>query len=224
MAFSWTTFDKVVEHVLGELKPRSILDIGAGEGKYGKLVRAMGAPVKLVAVECDGTLHEGLYAAGYDEVRAITAQQLMDHPAETYDFVIMGDVIEHMKHSDGQDLLEFLNYRSAYILVITPECMPMSTARFYEGHNSVWPPHAMQWHDWWAHARCQVMHFYLLRGYLDWQAVGLDDLVNSANAAGLQLQPLDETTPVQCKLTLHDSRILEPVAQPAGHLKYFRPV
>ncbi|GER18247.1 hypothetical protein VCH24_32710 [Variovorax boronicumulans] len=35
--------------------------------------------------------------------------------------VILGDVIEHMLHAQGRDLLEFLNYRSRYLIVSAPE-------------------------------------------------------------------------------------------------------
>lgn len=227
MSYSWTTFDEVVRHVLQTLQPARILDIGAGQGKYGKMARDAGLKAtEITAVECDTALNAGLAAAGYNEVLNITAQQLLDHPDRHYDLVILGDVIEHMKHSDGQDLLEFLNYRSSYLLIITPECMPMSHTNFYVGHNSLWTPRAMQWHDLWAHQRCRVMHFYLLRGYQDFDAMPLADVVQSTNAQGfmLKLEASDvREAPTPCQLAITDQRISDPISGEPGNYAMYRP-
>jgi hypothetical protein len=227
MSYSWTTFDEVVRHVLQTLQPARILDIGAGQGKYGKMARAAGlSAAEITAVECDTSLNAGLATAGYSEVLNITGQQLLDQPNQRYDLVIMGDVIEHMKHSDGQDLLEFLNYRSRYLLIITPECMPMNTPDFYAGHNSLWTPRAMQWHDLWAHQRCRLMHFYLLRGYLDFEAMPLFDMVASVNAQGFVLKmeeaPFGETS-VPCRLTITDQVISDPIPGDLVNYCIYRP-
>jgi len=227
MSYSWTTFDEVVHHVMHTLQPARILDIGAGQGKYGKMARAAGLEATVItAVECEASLNAGLTAAGYNEVLNITAQQLLDRPADTYDLVIMGDVIEHLKHSDGQDLLEFLNYRCKHLIIITPECMPMSTATFFVGHNSLWTPRAMQWHDLWAHQRCRLMHFYLLRGYLDFDGMPLVDVVASVNAQGFVLKmeeaPFGETA-VPCRLTVTDQVISDPIAGDLVNYCIYRP-
>lgn len=206
--FSWSTFDDLTLHLLQGINPQRILDIGAGEGKYGRLIRASGQrDWHLTAVEFEVGRRDELAAIGYDEVRSISAMDLMRHPSEEFDVVILGDVIEHFRKSEGQDLLEYLNYRSAYLLVITPENMPMSSPHFYEGHNSMWRPDAMRWHDLWAHCRNGQMHFYLLRGLLDGSGRTLADLVQEANAQKFMVA---RNGPNQNghhrQLTLHDSR------------------
>lgn len=180
--YSYTTFDDLTLHLLQQIKPAKILDIGAGEGKYGKLVRAAGMDCHLTAIEFEPERRAELLALGYNEVRSQSALDLMKNPAETFDVVILGDVIEHMRKSEGQDLLEYLNYRATYILIVTPEAMPMSSPYFYEGHNSLWRPQSMAWHDLWAHCRNAMMHFYLLRGYLQGCGQKLADLIQDANA------------------------------------------
>ena len=40
----------------------------------------------------------------------------------------------------------------------------------------------MAWHDLWAHCRNAMMHFYVLRGYLQGGDLKLADLVQNANA------------------------------------------
>ena len=182
-AFSWPTFDDLTTFLLRRIQPRRILDIGCGEGKYAGLVRDAGLQdAQLIGIEYDPYWRQPLLDRGYTEVRTQGGLDLMDKPTEEFDFVILGDVIEHLRKSDGQDLLEYLNYRSAYILVVTPEAMPMSLPNFYEGHNSLWLPESMKWHDHWAHCRSGVMHLYLLRGYLDKGVPPLRQLIEETNA------------------------------------------
>ncbi len=93
--YSYTTFDDLTLHLLQQIRPAKVLDIG------------------------------------YNDVRSQSALDLLKNPAETFEVIILGDVIEPTRKSEGQDLLEYLNYCAACLLVITPEAMP--------------------WHDLWAH-------------------------------------------------------------------------
>ncbi|WP_418124996.1 class I SAM-dependent methyltransferase [Variovorax sp. 160MFSha2.1] len=182
---SWLTFDSLTQHVIKAIGPRRILDIGAGGGKYGALLRDIVPECELTALECDEMAFPRLREVGYHQILPITADKLYERSGELYDVVILGDVIEHMLHSQGRDLLEFLNYRSRYLIISTPECMPMSRPIFFEGHNSLWRPDSFGWHDYWAHQQCGVMHFYLLRGHDNWAGPGLAEVVDAVNGAGL---------------------------------------
>jgi len=164
--------------VLSLIKPGRILDIGSGEGKYGRLIRSKPefSEVHLTSVEYEAARKQELLDIGYDEVRVMSALDLFDKPAETFEVVILGDVIEHFKKSEGMDLLNYLNYRSEYIIIVTPEAMPQNMSNFYEGHNSIWRPHDMQWHDYWLHMRCGLMHYYILRGYMNTKSASLTDI------------------------------------------------
>ena len=42
--YSFTTFDDLSAYLLEQIKPQRVLDIGAGEGKYGRMVRACAMP------------------------------------------------------------------------------------------------------------------------------------------------------------------------------------
>lgn len=207
MSYSWNTFDEVVRVILREIQPENVLDIGAGQGKYGRMVKQIGlTDSRTIAVELDPELKETLLDAGYDEVWPVDVRQFMeDYAGKVHDVVVMGDVIEHMKHSDGRDLLEFLNYRSRFIIIVTPECMPMTDRRFYVGHNSLWRPDSLMWHDKWAHQQCGVMHFYLLRGLLDMQGPKLDKIVNQVNTGGLLLSHHSNNTTIPVSLKIHDT-------------------
>jgi len=56
----------------------------------------------------------------------------MNDLGRTYDAVILGDCIEHMRKSVGLDLLNFLVYRSRIIVVKFPVQMIQDP---YQGHN-----------------------------------------------------------------------------------------
>lgn len=184
---SYNTFDRAILEAIRLIQPKHVLDIGAGGGKYGKLIRETGvAPdARLAALEIDPTCAEPL-SKHYDQVRVESSSGLYGNPGETFDTILMGDVLEHHKVSEGLDLLHYLVHRSRYIMIVVPEAMPMSIAQnFYLGHNSVWRPEMFNWYDNWAHARVSVMRFYILRGYLDHKAVSLASLCAKLNAMGL---------------------------------------
>lgn len=218
---SWLTFDSLTQHVVKTINPRRILDIGAGGGKYGALLKNIVPECELTALECDDAAFPQLREVGYHQILPITADKLYERSSDLYDVVILGDVIEHMLHSQGRDLLEFLNYRSRYLIISTPECMPMSRPIFFEGHNSLWRPDSFAWHDYWAHQQCGVMHFYLLRGHDNWAGPGLAEVVSAVNGAAIfnehsngRKQPVD--------LTICDTRYKEPIDE--HNVVMFRPL
>ena len=206
---SWLTFDSLTQHVVKTINPKRILDIGAGGGKYGALLKNVVPECELTALECDEGAFPQLREVGYHQILPITADKLYERSGDLYDVVILGDVIEHMLHSQGRDLLEFLNYRSRYLIVSTPECMPMSRPIFFEGHNSLWRPDSFGWHDYWAHQQCGVMHFYLLRGHDNWAGPGLAEVVSAVNGAGI-FNDHSSDKKQAVNLTIHDTRYKEP--------------
>jgi predicted nicotinamide N-methyase len=206
---SWLTFDSLTQHIVKTINPKRILDIGAGGGKYGALLKNVVPECELTALECDEAAFPQLREVGYHQILPITADKLYERSGDLYDVVILGDVIEHMLHSQGRDLLEFLNYRSRYLIVSTPECMPMSRPIFFEGHNSLWRPDSFVWHDYWAHQQCGVMHFYLLRGHDNWAGPGLAEVVSAVNGAGI-FNDHSSDRKQAVNLTIHDTRYKEP--------------
>jgi SAM-dependent methyltransferase len=167
-AYSWDTFDKVLMRIAQLTRPTTVLDIGAGSGKYGELFREVATKARLTGIEIDTEVAErnGL-AKIYDEVLnldAIDAMAQLSH--REFDLCIIGDCIEHMRKTEGLDLLNFLTYRCKYILIIAPEAMKMNLKPFYRGHNSVWTARDFHWHDNWAVGRVVIQQLFVLRGYL----------------------------------------------------------
>jgi hypothetical protein len=98
---------------------------------------------KLIAIEIDDDYIEKFKLNEiYDEVKCISANDLIhkDFYDTPFGTVIIGDCIEHLKKSDGIDLLNFLVYRAKWILVQYPLKYLQNTfeGKHQEAHISVW--------------------------------------------------------------------------------------
>lgn len=136
-----------LDHVV-RLRPRSVLDIGAGLGKWGFLIREAldfmdgcldRADWRTRIVGLDAQPHPSpLHDWVYDELR--TGDVRATTGLEGYDLVMLGDVIEHLEKDEGLELLRRLTAANRNLLVTTPfhyfdqsvEGMP------YETHRSHW--------------------------------------------------------------------------------------
>ena len=78
----------------------------------------------------------------YDEVWNISATDLINpkYYDSTFDVIMIGDIIEHLKKSDGIDLLNFLIYRCRWIILEFPYRYLQNSVDGYhsEAHISVW--------------------------------------------------------------------------------------
>ena len=172
MPYSVDIFDGHVGELIGMLKPGSICDIGPGAGKYGKIARRVaqdkGFAVNLTAVEVDPTyVDEFGLTALYDQVIVDDAVNLIKTPKVKYDMVIIGDCIEHMRKSDGVDLLNFLMYRTAHIVVVYPDnfLQDGSDEHPAEAHISTWT--AEDFKGWKTfHTTFATVNLVLVRGFL----------------------------------------------------------
>ena len=146
MPYSSNIFNIAVANVLAQLRPATIVDIGAGAGKYGTLARQVaslcGLQIRTTAIEIDQQyVEEFQLAAHYDEVvigDALEFQKLGAHLKG--DVCILGDFIEHLPKSCGMDLLHFLLYRFRYVIVAIPVDMYQDEwmGHAQEAHVSLW--------------------------------------------------------------------------------------
>jgi SAM-dependent methyltransferase len=113
MPYSDFVFDREVEGLIESMLPRSVLDIGPGAGKYGKMIqglRSRGVDIPhLAAIEIDASYVEQFELNGiYDVVQVGDATSLPDiGPDACWDLVILGDVLEHFRKSRGVVLLDY---------------------------------------------------------------------------------------------------------------------
>jgi hypothetical protein len=146
-----------VIHLVRQLKPRSILDVGVGFGKWGHLFReytdileAEHDPARYQRenwqVRIDGI--EGfpdylteMHRYLYNDIHAGDARKLLPQlPA--YDVIFMGDVLEHLSKADGCQLLrDAFACATKAVILTTPKYETDQTdlcGNELERHRSLW--------------------------------------------------------------------------------------
>jgi Methyltransferase domain len=171
MPDSVNAFDHYVGTLIDLLQPSSVCDIGPGSGKYSRIIRGKskqhGFACHLTAVEIDASYVERFKLRDlYDEVIIDDAINLLRMPRRRFDFVIMGDCIEHMRKSDGIDLINFLIYRTGYICIIYPQAWQQDDHEGHaaEAHISTWSIEDFHGMDM-LHRSWSGMHLFLVKGY-----------------------------------------------------------
>lgn len=104
-----------------EIRPRTVIDVGAGSGTYAQAVRAH-SPWKgrWTAVEAWAPYVARFGLDGlYDAVVVADARRLVG-PFYRADLVIAGDVLEHMPRADAVRLLDRVRAHAAHLIVSVP--------------------------------------------------------------------------------------------------------
>lgn len=167
---SWDNLDWKVEEILMNTPARTFLDIGAGNGKYGKMIKKINPDAQMTAIEpvLEYVNHFKLREL-YNIVFNCPASKLLNYPAVNHDIVIFGDSIEHMKWSEGMDLLNFLVYRSKLILIKYPDrsIQPPIDGINEESHISVWD-HRFDFAKFdFEHFQDDIIHLVVIKGLLN---------------------------------------------------------
>jgi SAM-dependent methyltransferase len=208
MSGSFPIFDAVCEHLIAAIAPATALDIGAGAGKYGRLLAAAAPACQRTALEIEPA-HVERFALRelYPRVEvANAAQWWRHHVEEAFDLVIAGDCLQQLPKSEGLDLVNAMLYRSAYLLLVAPEFVIQGAVEGLASavHRSVWSERDLQWHDLWAWDHTRSVTLMLLRGYRP-AATTLEALVRGCNDAHVPVRDYDGTTLVRpCRLRLVD--------------------
>lgn len=122
MPYSGPTFDKLVEEFIQTKQLKNYLDVGCGAGKYGKLIKSLIPSATVQGVEVSSNyISQFKLDTIYDQIFNLNIKDFLRNNLNfTTDLVIIGDCLEHLWKSDGLDMINFLVYRSKYILVIFP--------------------------------------------------------------------------------------------------------
>jgi hypothetical protein len=140
MPYSANTFDHILQEHVMRLKPISILDVGAGAGKNGKLVRQTGYDYQLDCLEpTNNYISEYNLTSIYNTVYPYNISQFIDSLYKfNYDLVIFGDVLEHLFRSQVIDYIDYILYKCKWVIVIWPNNMPQDDYgnNPYEIHRS----------------------------------------------------------------------------------------
>jgi len=91
--YSWPTYDHVVRHILATLNPQTILDVGAGAGKYGRMAREVTPQADVTAMEIGkDSIERHSLGQIYDRVLELGPSEIIrQQPEAQWDLAILGD-------------------------------------------------------------------------------------------------------------------------------------
>jgi len=143
----------LIIEIVRTLSPRSILDVGVGFGKYGFLLReymelwdestkAYGVwNIKIDGIEIYDKYLTPCHKYIYNNIYLGKAQDIVGTIHESYDLVLLIDVIEHLPKQEGYHLVRSLKEIASDILITTPKTFVKQKVVFnneYEQHKSFW--------------------------------------------------------------------------------------
>lgn len=140
MPWSSNTFEDIFAQHLALLRPNTVLDVGAGAGKYGKIIKEILPEATVSAIEpTEQYINEYRLQDIYSKVYMQNVHQFIEnHSKERHDLVVFGDVLEHFFRSQVIDILDYFLYRNKWVLIIWPTHLPQDDAldNNYEIHRS----------------------------------------------------------------------------------------
>ena len=143
--------NEILEVIL-KLRPKSVLDVGVGFGKYGVLAREYlefwdgiqdykSWKYQIDGVEVFGDYLTPLHDFIYNKIYIGEATTVLPTLTDKYDLLLLIDVIEHFTEADGLAFLDLCFERATNVLVSTPREMNAQGDAFENSHET----HLFQW-------------------------------------------------------------------------------
>jgi hypothetical protein len=140
-----------VLHMVVQIRPKRILDVGIGFGKWGVLCREVldisGGRLRpddwqttIEGIEIFQQYQNKIWEFAYDNVQIGNALQLIDTAAR-YDLILVCDVLEHFDKRTGEAFLDKLLHHADIVIVTSPRGFVAQGAEFgnvHETHRSGW--------------------------------------------------------------------------------------
>lgn len=122
MPFSDIQGKSQIEEWLCQIKPSTALDIGAGSGTYGKMIRNEFPDIfTLEAVEVWGPYVEQFSLYGiYNQIYVCDVRHIDQGLTTGFDVAIIGDVIEHMPRHEAKAVLNRLISGNKNVIISFP--------------------------------------------------------------------------------------------------------
>ena len=149
---NWQNISYCIE-LIRRINPNTILDIGAGFGRWGILSREFleiwddgnysdNWKRKIDAVEVFGKYVKPYHSYFYDNVYIENAIDFMSKHKEKYDLIICGDIIEHLDKKEGEKFIDDCLAQCKYLMINIPIGkkwkQEIINNNEYEVHKSVW--------------------------------------------------------------------------------------
>ena len=117
MAGSSPVYDDAILEFFRAHTDLDLLDLGPGTGKMGKIYREAGGKGTAIGIDMVNN-NPGI---AYDKlIWAEFVEYVFKDTTPEYGIVALGDSLEHLRKSDGVDLLEYLTIKSHYIVIKHP--------------------------------------------------------------------------------------------------------
>ena len=134
MPYSYDYFKvDVVNHIIKKFPHTTkILDVGAGSGKYGSMLRYNFNHIDAIEIFEPYIDHFNLKSIYNNVYNA----NIMDFDIDMYNYIIMGDIIEHLSVEDAHNLLSKIHFYNKQCLVAVPYKMEQGEVydKIYETH------------------------------------------------------------------------------------------
>ncbi len=119
MGYSDPTNKPWTQEKIIELNPKTVLDVGAGQGVYLNLIReGIGAGVVVNAVEVwQPYIDQFNLENRYDKLFAMDVKDMNNFK---YDLVILGDVLEHMSEESAVELWNRISQQARNAIISIP--------------------------------------------------------------------------------------------------------
>ena len=170
MPYSNSTFDQAIKDFIINHRMTKYLDIGAGAGKYGSMIKKAIPLAFVEAVEIDKKyIIEFQLHKIYNTIHNCDINNFIDdNPDYVTDVVIIGDCIEHLRKSIGLDLINYFVYRCKYIIIIFPSKYIQYSwcGHSHEAHISVWSEKDFVNFDH-SFIKQNQMNMVIIRGYIN---------------------------------------------------------
>lgn len=147
-----------VVDVIAREQPRTVLDVGAGYGKYGMLAREYSNAGRVDAVDVRPPrwpVYDHVYVGDLREL-----DRVLPADAPRYDLALFLDVIEHFEKPEGYAVLDALVRRAGKVLVTTPFGF-----RRQEIPGMPFETHRSGWHPWDFGRRYRVFQTRIFPGH-----------------------------------------------------------
>lgn len=147
----YNQINEIIE-IISRLRPKKLLDIGPGFGKYGVLAREYlelwdgrnqysDWQHRIDCIEGHEKYITSLHRYIYNNIYTGDAARILFDLETRYDLVLMIDVLEHFEHSEGLKILQYLSQGESHILISTPKFVNPQEDVFenpFEKHRSGW--------------------------------------------------------------------------------------
>ncbi len=134
MPYSYDYFKiEVGKHLIKSFPPSTrILDVGAGSGKYGAMLRFWFNDIDALEI-FEPYIEQFKLNEIYNNVHI---GNIIDFDISIYDYIIMGDIVEHLSVEDAHDLLTKIHLANKKCLVAIPYTMEQGevNGNIYETH------------------------------------------------------------------------------------------